>query len=25
MTEPKLAEPEVEVKLYSNYYNNTLY
>ena len=22
---PKLAEPEVEVKLYSNYYNNTLY
>ena len=24
-SKPKLAEPEVEVKLYSNYYNNTLY
>ena len=24
-SKPKLAEPEVEVKLYSKYYNNTLY
>jgi len=24
-SKPKLAELEVEVKLYSNYYNNTLY
>ena len=24
-SKPKLAEPEVEVKLYSNYYNNTLH
>ena len=24
-SKPKLAELEVEMKLYSNYYNNTLY